>query len=369
MTAMHACLGFEGAFGNPASPHYYGQQAAQKVEHARAQVAALIGAEPREILWTSGATEANNLALQGVAYFYKNRGQHIITVKTEHKAVLDVCAFLKKQGFEITYLFPGSDGMLDLQQLTQALRPDTLLVSIMQVNNETGVIQPLEEIAPLVKANHSFLHVDAAQSLGKLPIDLRQLPVDLMSFSAHKIYGPKGAGALYVRHRPAVRLQPLFYGGGQEQGRRSGTLATHQIVGMGEACAILQNEMPAEVVRIQALKQRFMNGLWQHPTLKNTVGRHGNDQHSACHIVNLFFPGIDSDVLMQALPQLALSSGSACTALELQPSHVLQAMGVPDAVAHRSLRFSFGRMTTSADVDHVLQLITQCVDSIQSLPR
>ena len=369
MTAMYACLGFEGAFGNPASPHDYGQQAAQKVEHARAQVAALIGAEPREILWTSGATEANNLALQGVAYFYKNRGQHIITVKTEHKAVLDVCAFLKKQGFEITYLFPGSDGILDPQQLTQALRPDTLLVSIMQVNNETGVIQPLEEIAPLVKANHSFLHVDAAQSLGKLPIDLRQLPVDLMSFSAHKIYGPKGAGALYVRHRPVVRLQPLFYGGGQEQGRRSGTLATHQIVGMGEACAILQNEMPAEVVRIQALKQRFLDGLWQHPTLKTTLGIHGNYQRSSCHIVNLFFPGIDSDVLMQALPQLALSSGSACTALELQPSHVLQAMGVPDAVAHRSLRFSFGRMTTNADVDHALQLITQCVDSIQSFPR
>ena len=355
ITAMTQCLGVDGVFGNPASSHFYGQEAVQKVDIARQQVASLINAEPREIVWTSGATESNNLAIQGVANFYQNRGKHIITMKTEHKAVLDVCKFLEKRGFEVSYLAPNKDGLLELEGLKKALRPDTLLVSIMYVNNETGVIQPIEQIAEIVKANGSFLHVDAAQALGKLPINLKQLSVDLMSFSAHKIYGPKGVGALFVRRRPAVRLQALIHGGGHENGLRSGTLATHQLVGMGEACAILQENMYKEVAYIQRLK----DGFWQKIQHLSGVGRNSDIAYTACHILNVYFPGVDSDLLMKALPQLAISAGSACTSLVVEPSHVLQAMGVSDAFAHSSLRFSFGRYTTQADVDLAGDLLSE----------
>ncbi len=355
IVAMTQCLGRDGVFGNSASSHFYGQQAAQKIDVAREQVATLINADVREIIWTSGATEANNLAIKGVANFYRNRGKHIITMKTEHKAVLDVCGFLAKQGFEVTYLSPNQSGLVELDDLKQALRPDTVLVSMMYVNNETGVIQPIEKIAEIVKANASFLHVDAAQALGRLPIDLQQLPVDLMSFSAHKIYGPKGAGALFVRRRPAVRLQAQMHGGGHEQGLRSGTLATHQIIGMGEACAILTSNLQTEPAKIERLKSRFWQGIKTIPG----VGINGDFAHSACHILNVYFPGIDSDLLMKALPQLAISSGSACTSLAIEPSHVLQAMGASDALAHNSLRFSFGRYTTQADVDLASDLLSK----------
>lgn len=351
--AMTQCLGMDGAFGNPASSHFYGHQAAQKIDAARAQVATLINSDPREIIWTSGATEANNLAIKGVANFYRDRGKHIITMKTEHKAVLDVCGFLAKQGFEITYLSPDSSGRLALEDLKQALRPDTLLVSIMWVNNETGVIQPMQEIAEIVKANNSFLHVDAAQALGKLPIDLQAISVDLMSFSGHKIYGPKGIGALFVRRRPAVRLQALLHGGGHEQGLRSGTLATHQIVGMGEACAILQAKMLTEQVQLEQLRNCFWQGIKHIPG----VGINGDLTNSASHILNVHFAGIDGDILMQALPQLAISAGSACTSLAIEPSHVLQAMGLSDELAHRSLRFSFGRYHTAEELEVAITLI------------
>lgn len=355
ISAISQCLGVGDIFGNPASNHFYGQQAAQKIEIAREQLALLIGAEAREIIWTSGATESNNLAIKGVANFYKNNKQHMITMKTEHPAVLDVCRFLEKQGFEVTYLLPNKHGLLNLEDLKKALRPDTLLVSIMFVNNETGVIQPIQEIAEIVKANSSFFHVDAAQALGKLLIDLKTLPVDLMSFSGHKIYGPKGVGALYVRHRPVVRLQALIHGGGHEQDLRSGTLPTHQIVGMGEACAILQEKMSFEIKHLEKMKNRFWNGIKNIPG----VEVNGDLMRSSCHILNVHFAGIDSDILMKALPQLAISSGSACTSLAIEPSHVLQAMGLSDALAHSSLRFSFGRYTTEKDIDEAIALINE----------
>lgn len=358
IAAMTQCLGVEGVFGNPSSSHFYGQEAAQKIETAREQVASLIGAQVREIIWTSGATEANNLAIKGVANFYKERGKHIVTMKTEHPAVLDVCKFLEKQGVEVTYLAPQKNGLLNLEDLKQALRPDTLLVSIMFVNNETGVIQPIQEIAEMVKANNSFFHVDAAQALGRLPINLKTLPVDLMSFSGHKIYGPKGVGALYVRHRPVVRLQALMHGGGHEQGLRSGTLATHQIVGMGEACAILKENLSTEPHRIQALKNRFWDKIKDIPG----VGMNGDLAHSVCHILNVYFADIESDIFIKALPQLAFSSGSACTSFAIEPSHVLQSMGLPDAIAHRSLRFSFGRYTGEEEIDHSARLIISMLE-------
>ena len=360
--AMTQCLGMESAFGNPASAHFYGQQALQKIDVAREQIATLIGADAREIIWTSGATEANNLAIKGVANFYPNK-RHLITMKTEHKAVLDVCKFLEKQGLDITYLSPNKNGLLEIEDLKQALRPDTLLVSIMLVNNETGIIQPIQEITEIVKANNSFMHIDAAQAFGKLPIDLKILPVDLMSFSGHKIYGPKGVGALFVRHRPAVRLQALIHGGGHEQGLRSGTLPTHQIVGMGEACAILQEKMSTEPAQIKRLKNRFWQGIKNIPG----VGINGDTIHSACHILNVHFSRIDSDVLMKALPQLAISSGSACTSLAIEPSHVLQAMGLSDALAHSSLRFSFGRYTTEKEVDVAISMLNEACASLCSI--
>jgi cysteine desulfurase len=346
VAAMTQCLSIDGIFGNPASAHFYGQQAAQKIDVAREQVATLIGADAKEVIWTSGATEANNLAIKGMVNFYSDRGRHIITMKTEHKAVLDVCKFLQKQGIEITYLSPNNQGLLELDDLKQALRPDTLLVSIMYVNNETGVIQPIKTIAEMVKANKSFLHVDAAQALGRVAIDLHALPVDVMSFSGHKIYAPKGIGALFVRRRPAVRLQTQMHGGGHEQGVRSGTLPTHQIVGMGKACAILSEKMSTEIAYIENLKNLF----WRQIKTIPGVSINGDSAHSACHILNVHFANIDSDIFINALPQLAISSGSACTSLAIEPSHVLQAMRLSDELAHSSFRFSFGRYTTQEDV-------------------
>lgn len=356
ISVMTECLGMNGVFGNPASTHVYGQQAAQKIATARQQVANLIGADSRDIIWTSGATESINLAIKGVANFYRDHGKrHIITMKTEHKAVLDICKFLEKQDFEVTYLSPNKKGLLALEDLQHALRPDTLLVSIMLVNNETGVIQPIQEIAQIVKANKSFFHVDAAQALGKISIDLRELPVDLLSLTAHKIYGPKGVGALFVRRNPVVRLYPLIHGGGHELGLRSGTLPTHQIVGFGEACVIAQEKMATEPAHLAYLKECFWQGIKNIPG----VEINGDLAHSACHILNVHFSGMDSDILMKALPQLAISSGSACTSLAIEPSHVLQAMGLSDALAHSSLRFSFGRYITLQEIEVASALVVE----------
>lgn len=347
-----------GVFGNAAShSHPYGWRASQAVALAREQVATLIHADVREIIWTSGATEANNLALQGVAHFYQDQRKHIITVRSEHHAVLDPCQFLETQGFSVTYLSPQSDGLIDLAALTQALRPDTLLVSVMWVNNETGVVQDIASIGALVKANGSFFHVDAAQAVGKIPIDMQMMPVDLLSISAHKCYGPKGVGALFVRRKPVVKLQALLYGGGQEQGLRSGTLATHQLVGMGEACALASQRMAEEAQHIRRLRDRFLNGL----VGLEGVGVNGSLVHHVGGILNLHFQGLDNDLLMKALPQLAISSGSACTSATMEPSHVLRAMGLDDAIANSSLRFSFGRWTTEEEVDYATQLIKEKV--------
>jgi len=364
ITAMLSCLEKTGTFGNSASKHLYGQEATLKIELAREHVANLLNADPREIIWTSGATESNNLAIQGVANFYQKRRKHIVTMKTEHKAVLDVCQFLEKKGFEVSYLTPEKNGLINIDGLKNALRPDTLLTSVMMVNNETGVIQPIEQIADIVKQNGSFLHVDAAQAVGKVGIDLKKLPIDLLSLSAHKIYGPKGIGALFIRHRPTVRLEPIIYGGGHEKGLRSGTLATHQIVGLGEACAILQENMRDEVSYIHQLKEYF----WEKIKPIANVHKNGGNackKTTACHILNIHFSEIDSEILMQALPELAISSGSACSSLSVEPSHVLQAMGLSDDWAHHSLRFSFGRFTTKEEIESCLQLFRKIFEKLR----
>lgn len=352
--AMSQALTYDGAFGNAASnDHPYGWKAASFVDTAREQVAELINANPQEIVFTSGATESNNLALIGLANFYKDRGRHIITMKTEHKAVLDTCKFLEKQGLEVTYLSPQANGLLDLEALKQALRSDTLLVSIMYVNNETGVIQDIASIANLVKQNGSFMHVDAVQAIGKLPIDMMDLPVDLLSMTAHKVYGPKGIGALYVRRKPAVRLQALMYGGGQESGLRPGTLATHQIVGLGKAFELARANMAKEITRIAQLKQRFWQGIKDLPG----VGLNGDFERSICGIINVHFSEIDSDVLIKALPQVAVAAGAACSSAMIETSHVLRAMKIDEELAHSSLRFSFGRYTTEQEIDFVVDLL------------
>lgn len=359
---MSQALTYDGAFGNAASnDHPYGWKAASFVDVAREQVAALINANSQEIVFTSGATESNNLALIGLSNFYKDRGKHIITMKTEHKAVLDTCKFLEKQGMEITYLSPKANGLLDLDVLKQALRPDTLVVSIMFVNNETGVIQDITNIAKCVKKNGSFMHVDAVQAIGKLPIDVVDLPVDLLSMTAHKVYGPKGIGALYIRRRPAVRLQALMYGGGQEQGLRPGTLATHQIAGLGKAFELAKTYMIEEVARIAQLKQRFWQGIKDLPG----VGLNGDCAHSVCSIINVHFSGIDSDVLIKALPQIAVAAGAACSSAMIETSHVLRAMKLDEELAHSSLRFSFGRYTTEQEVDFVVDLLQQKVAKLR----
>lgn len=357
-------LTVEGDFGNPASrSHYFGWQAEEAVKKAREQVADLIGADPREIVWTSGATESDNLAIKGIAHFYKKKGNHIITLKTEHKAVLDTCRQLEREGFDVTYLDPMANGILDLQVLKDAIREDTILVSIMHVNNEIGVIQDIEAIGNICRENKIFFHVDAAQSAGKVEIDLSKLPVDLMSFSAHKIYGPKGIGALYVRRKPRVRLEAQMHGGGHERGMRSGTLATHQIVGMGEAFAIAKAEMKEENKRIFALRERLLAGF---SDMEEVVVNGDLDQRIAGNL-NISFNYVEGESLMMAISDVAVSSGSACTSASLEPSYVLRALGLSDELAHSSIRFTIGRYTTEKDVDHAIELVRSKVEKLRSL--
>jgi cysteine desulfurase len=351
-------------FGNPASrSHMYGWSAEAAVEEARAHVAALVGADPREIIWTSGATESNNLALKGAAHFYKTKGKHIITVKTEHKAVLDTVRELERQGFEATYLQPQDNGLITIAQLEEAIRPDTILVSVMLVNNEIGVIQPIDEIGELCRKKGIIFHCDAAQATGKMPIDLQKTKVDLMTFTAHKTYGPKGIGALFVRRKPRVRIEPQMHGGGHERGLRSGTLPVHQIVGMGEAFRIAKEEMDSEIVRIRALRDRLAAGLTQ----MEEVYVNGDMEHRVPHNLNVSFNYVEGESLIMAIKDIAVSSGSACTSASLEPSYVLRALGRSDELAHSSIRFTFGRFTTEEDVDFTIQLIKDKVTKLREL--
>ena len=351
-------------FGNPASrSHAYGWSAEAAVEEARAQVAALVGADPREIIWTSGATESNNLAIKGAAQFYKSKGKHIITVKTEHKAVLDTVRELERQGFEATYLEPQDNGLISLEQLEAAIRPDTILVSVMLVNNEIGVIQPIKEIGELCRKKGIIFHSDAAQATGKVEINLEELKVDLMSFSAHKTYGPKGIGALYVRRKPRVRLEAQMHGGGHERGLRSGTLAPHQIVGMGEAFRIAKEEMDTELARIKALRDRLAKGLLE----IEEVYINGDMEHRVPHNLNVSFNFVEGESLIMAIKDIAVSSGSACTSASLEPSYVLRALGRSDELAHSSIRFTIGRFTTEEDIDFAIKLLKEKVGKLREL--
>ncbi len=357
-------LTIEGDFGNAASrSHYYGWQAEKAVEKARGQVASLVGADSKEIIWTSGATESDNLAIKGIAHFYHKRGKHIITMKTEHKAVLDACRQLEREGFEVTYLDPLQNGLLDLNSLKEAIREDTILVSIMHVNNEIGVIQDIQSIGDLCRENKVFFHVDAAQSVGKIEIDLSSLPVDLMSLTAHKIYGPKGIGALYVRRKPRVRLEAQMHGGGHERGMRSGTLATHQIVGMGEAFAIAQTEMSEDNKRIEQLRDRLLAGF---ADIEEVVINGDLDQRIPGNL-NVSFNYVEGESLMMAISDVAVSSGSACTSASLEPSYVLRALGLSDELAHSSIRFTIGRYTNKEDVDHAVELVREKVEKLRDL--
>ncbi len=351
-------------FGNPASrSHMYGWDAERAVEEAREQVAALVGADPREIVWTSGATEGNNLALKGAAQFYKSRGKHIITVKTEHKAVLDTVRELERQGFDATYLQPQPDGLITLAQLEQAVRPDTILVSVMLVNNEIGVIQPIAEIGDWCRSKGIIFHCDAAQATGKVEINLNELKVDLMTFTAHKTYGPKGVGALYVRRKPRVRLEAQMHGGGHERGLRSGTLATHQIVGMGEAFHLAKLEMATELPRIQALRDRLAQGLMK----MEEVYVNGDLAQRVPHNLNVSFNYVEGESLIMAIKDIAVSSGSACTSASLEPSYVLRALGRSDELAHSSIRFTIGRFSTEQEIDFAVSLLTTKVDKLRQL--
>ena len=351
-------------FGNPASrSHPYGWEAEEAVEEARAQVAALVNADPREIVFTSGATESNNLALKGIAEFYQDRGKHIITVKTEHKAILDTARELERKGFEVTYLDVLENGLIDLDVLKAAIRPDTILVSVMMVNNEIGVIQDVEAIGELCRDKGVFFHVDAAQATGKVAIDLQKLKVDLMSFSAHKTYGPKGVGALYVRRKPRVRLEAQMHGGGHERGMRSGTLATQQIVGMGEAFRIAKEEMDEESARIKALRDRLWAGL----STMEEVHINGDMTQRVPHNLNVSFNFVEGESLMMAIKDVAVSSGSACTSASLEPSYVLRALGRSDELAHSSIRFSVGRFTTEAEIDAVVKLLQEKIGKLREL--
>jgi cysteine desulfurase len=361
---MAKYLTMEGDFGNAASrSHYYGWQAEKAVDEARSQVADLVGADPREIVWTSGATESNNLAIKGIAHFYEKRGKHIITLKTEHKAVLDTCRQLEREGFEVTYLDPLPNGLLDMDVFKKTIREDTILASIMHVNNEIGVIQDLQAIGDICRENKVFFHVDAAQSVGKLEINLESLPVDLMSFSAHKIYGPKGMGALYVSRKPRVRLEAQMHGGGHERGMRSGTLATHQIVGIGEAFAIAKAEMKDEGVRVQKLRDRLLAGF---SDMEEVVVNGDLDQRISGNL-NISFNYVEGESLMMAISDVAVSSGSACTSSSLEPSYVLRALGLTDELAHSSIRFSVGRYTTEKDVDDAIKLVREKVQKLRDL--
>lgn len=351
-------------FGNPASrSHQYGWDAEAAVENARNEVAALVNADPKEIVWTSGATEANNLAIKGAANFYQTKGKHLITVKTEHKAVLDTMRELERQGFEVTYLDVLPNGLVDMAALEAALRPDTILVSIMAVNNEIGVIQPIAEIGELLRSKGILFHVDAAQATGKIDIDLSKLKVDLMSFSAHKTYGPKGIGALYVRRKPRVRLEAQMHGGGHERGMRSGTLATFLIVGMGEAFRLARLEMKEENERVRALRDRLLKGLSDLPE----IYVNGDLEHRVPHNLNISFAYVEGESLMMAVKDIAVSSGSACTSASLEPSYVLRALGLTDELAHSSIRFSIGRFTTAEEIDFTIDLLHKQIGRLREL--
>ncbi|CAE6697178.1 IscS subfamily cysteine desulfurase [Paraburkholderia nemoris] len=351
-------------FGNPASrSHSYGWAAERAVEEARENVAALVNADPREIIWTSGATESDNLAIKGAAHFYKSKGKHIITVKTEHKAVLDTCRELEREGFEVTYLDVKDDGLIDLEKFKAALRPDTILVSVMSVNNEIGVVQDIEAIGEITREKGIIFHVDAAQATGKIAIDLQKLKVDLMSFSAHKTYGPKGIGALYVRRKPRIRIEAQMHGGGHERGMRSGTLATHQIVGMGEAFRIAREEMATENERIRMLRDRLLAGLSE---MEETYVN-GDMEKRVPHNLNISFNFVEGESLIMAVKDVAVSSGSACTSASLEPSYVLRALGRNDELAHSSIRFTVGRFTTEQDVDYVINLLKTKISKLRDL--
>ena len=351
-------------FGNPASrSHAYGWEADAAVEEARKEVAELVHADPREIVWTSGATESNNLAIKGAAHFYSGKGKHLITVKTEHKAVLDTMRELERQGFEVTYLDVLENGLIDLEAFQAALRPDTILVSVMFVNNEIGVVQPIAQIGEICRARGIIFHVDSAQAAGKVEIDLETLKVDLMSFSAHKIYGPKGIGALYVRRKPRVRIEAQMHGGGHERGMRSGTLPTHQIVGMGEAFRLARLEMAEENARIRVLRDKLLKGLSDIPK----VFVNGDLEHRVPHNLNLSFAYVEGESLMMAIKDIAVSSGSACTSASLEPSYVLRALGREDELAHSSIRFTLGRFTTEEEVDYTVRLLHEKVGKLRDL--
>ncbi len=351
-------------FGNPASrSHPFGWTADEAVERAREQVAALVNADPKEIVWTSGATESNNLALKGAAHFYADKGKHIVTVQTEHKAILDTVRELERQGFAATYLAPEANGLLDLEKLKAALRPDTIIVSVMLVNNEIGVIQDIAAIGEICRERGILFHVDAAQATGKVAIDLQKLKVDLMSFSAHKTYGPKGIGALYVRRKPRVRLEAQMHGGGHERGFRSGTLATHQIVGMGEAFRIAKEEMATENERIRALRDRLWAGLSD----MEEVYLNGDLEHRVPHNLNVSFNFVEGESLIMAVKDIAVSSGSACTSASLEPSYVLRALGRNDELAHSSIRFTIGRFTTQEEVDYAVKLLHDKIGKLREL--
>ncbi len=355
---MTECLSLEGNFGNPASrSHMFGWRAEEAVEIARGQVADLINADPREIVWTSGATESDNLALKGVAHFHSDKGRHIITSSIEHKAVLDSCKHLEQEDFEVTYLNPDDKGLIAAKAVADAIREDTILVSVMHANNEIGVINDIAAIAVVTRARGVLFHTDAAQSVAKIPVDMEAMNVDLASISGHKMYGPKGVGVLYVRRRPPVQLQAQIHGGGHERGMRSGTLATHQIVGMGEAARIASAEMPAEAARIQALRERF----WQAVSEIGGVYLNGDEEARLPGTLNIAVEAVEGETLLMSLKDLAISSGSACTSASVEPSYVLRALGLEDALAHSSLRITFGRFTTEEEADFAASQLREAV--------
>ena len=361
---MMQFLTMDGEFGNPASrSHRFGWQAEEAVEIARSQIAELVNADPREIVFTSGATESNNLAIKGAADFYRKKGKHLITVKTEHKATLDTMRQLEREGYDVTYLEPQTDGMVTVEMLEAAIRPDTTVISVMFVNNEIGVVQDIAAIGELCRSKGIVFHVDSAQAAGKVEIDLQTLKVDLMSFSAHKVYGPKGIGALFVRRKPRIRLEAQMHGGGHERGMRSGTLPTHQIVGMGEAFRIARLEMAEENQRITALRDRLLEGVKD----IEQVFLNGNREHRVPQITNISFNYVEGESLIMALKDIAVSSGSACTSASLEPSYVLRALGMSDELAHSSIRFSIGRYTTEQQIDHTIKIVHQAIEKLRAM--
>ena len=364
VTKMQECLSLEGNYGNPASrSHEFGWKAEKAVEEARANVASLVNCDHREIIWTSGATESDNLAIKGAARFYRKKGNHIITSKIEHKAVLDSCRQLEREGFEVTYLDPDSSGIITSEELIKNIKDETILVSLMHVNNEIGVINDIAELGEITRKKGIIFHVDAAQSTGKVPIDLASLKVDLMSFSAHKTYGPKGVGALFVRRKPRVRLEAMIHGGGHERGMRSGTLPTHQIVGMGEAFRLAKEEMDSDNLRIKSLRDKFWEGLKD----IEEVHLNGHIDDRVAGFLNVSFNFVEGESLIMALKDVAVSSGSACTSASLEPSYVLRALGLKDELAHSSIRFAIGRFTTEEEIDYTINLVKESVIQLREL--